>query len=422
MGKTQRRVATAATLTAVYAAWHLTSGMHGTIVHLHTPSALAAITTSALATSQCQNLPPSTAASPSASPSPSSSTGRLCISLQAAQDSIRRGKTATWTIQVQTEGGPATAVAITLATIQSGPVPVFTGSCPSGGGRTACTVGDLGTAVAPASYQLQAQVAVPPGTGGGTLTLVASADTSPIMASIPAAGQTITITGTPASATPHPKPSPVLTTPPALVATQPVTPPAAVPTIAPVPTIAALPTAAVETTTVPPGSVTNALPQITPTASTTPVIATAPAAPLSGINSTPAADIQAVAPTTASTPAADSFTFSVGMSARTAEILSFILLGLIFTLTTARLTSRYITSRQPTPQKPEPDTSKPDSARHPRLGLPHWRRPHLPRQSRAERRATREQNWHRYLESQEATPGIVTGNSPFRITDGTGRS
>jgi hypothetical protein len=391
MGKTPARVATAATFTALYAAWHLTSGMHGTIVHLHTPSAIAAVTTSALATSQCQNLP----LSPTPSPAPSStasptSAGQLCVSVQAAQDSVHSGKTASWTIQVQVRGGPATSVAVTLATIPSGPIPVFTGSCPSGGGTTSCIVGDMGNPVTPATYQLQAQVAVPAGAGAGPLTLIASADTNPIMAAIPAAGQTITITATPspkpAPVTPSSKPTPARTAAPTPAATQPVTAPAAVPTVAELPTAAAVLTAASETTAIPPGSVSGVLPQITPAATATPVIATTPAVATTTIDSRSAANIQPVTPSPANTAGADSFTFSVGMSARTAEVLSVILLSLILTLVTARLVSSYLAARRHGPRAPDP-------ARR-------------PRPTRAERRATRELNWRRHLESQRTPPAL----------------
>ena len=397
MGKTPARVATAATFAALYAAWHLTSGMHGTIVHLHTPSAIAAVTTSALATSQCQNLP----LSPTPSPAPSStasptSAGQLCVSVQAAQDSVHSGKTASWTIQVQVRGGPATSVAVTLATIPSGPIPVFTGSCPSGGGTTSCIVGDMGNPVTPATYQLQAQVAVPVGADAGPLTLIASADTNPIMASIPAAGQTITIT-----ATPSPKPTPARTAAPTPAATQPVTAPAAVPTVAELPTAAAVLTAASETTAIPPGSVSGVLPQITPAATATPVIATTPAVATTTLDSSPAANIQPVTPSPANTAGADSFTFSVGMSARTAEVLSVILLSLILTLVTARLVSSYLAARRHGPRAPDP-------ARR-------------PRPTRAERRATREQNWRRHLESQQTPPALEIGPAASAAVHGVER-
>lgn len=424
MGKTRARVATAATLIALYAAWHLTGSMHGTVVHLHTPSAMADVTTSALVTSQCQNLP----LSPTPSPSPSgatANTGQLCVSVQAAQDSIRSGKTASWIIEVQVKGGSATSVAVTLATIPSGPVPVFTGSCPSGGGTTSCIVGDIGTAVTPAIYQLQAQVAVPADTGAGTLALIASADTSPIMASIPAAGQTITITPTPGAkptpAAPGSKPTPGRTAAPASAATQPATTPATAPAIAPL-SAAAQPTAAAQTTTIPPGSISGVLPQITPAATTTPAIAIAAtpatanidsAPATTSIDSSPAANIQAIGPIPTATTGADSFTLSIGMSARTAEILSVIFLALIFTLTTTRLISGYLTTRRHASQKPEPDRSRVPQMRLPRL---HLLRPlsrlHLqrlrfrPTAARAERRATREQNWQRHLDSQQTPPPL----------------
>jgi hypothetical protein len=396
MGNPQARVATAATVTAIYLAWHLTSGMYGTVIRLHTPGTEAAVTTSALTTSQCQDLPAAAAPSPSAaaspSPSPSTSTasaGKLCISVQASQDNIPRGNTATWTIQVTADGGTATAVTITVSAGPSGPVPVFTGSCPSGGGSAACTVGDMNTAITPSSYQLQAQVTVPAETTARTLTLTASADTNPAMTAAPAAGQDISITGTlPVKTSPKAAPKPSTTPRPARTAAasnpapvQPATPPATAPAIGALPTIAAV------TTTVPPGSVSTVLPQITPAAT---------------VASTPAANIQAVGSSpTASTAGADSFTLSIGMSARTAEVLGFILLALIFTLTTAKLTSSYINGHRQGAHHSEPaSTSKQDPVeRRPRwLCLPRARK--RPGRTRAERTAARERNWRHYLETR----------------------
>jgi hypothetical protein len=292
MGKGQARVTVAATLVALYAAWHLTGGMQGTVFRLHTPTAVAPVGTTAIAASQCKSLSGSTAASPSAtpvsSPSPLSSAS-ICVNVLAAQDSIKRGKTATWTIQVSDRGGPATSVTVTVSASPAGFSPVFTGSCPSGGGASTCTVGDMGTAVTPTSYQLQAQIAVPAASTASMLTLVASADTDPPLTAVPDAGQSITVTGAVHPA--KPAPSAVRT--------------------------GALPTQA----------------------------------PGAAIGSSPAADVQADGGSSAAAPAGESFSIRIGMSARTAQILGLLLVAIIITLVASRLVSRSLSgggqSRQP---------------------------------------------------------------------------
>jgi hypothetical protein len=405
-----------AVFAAVIAAWHFTGGMHGTIVQVHTPARVSAATTTSFLTTQCEALP-STAASPSASatPTPSSAAAQLCVGVEAAQLSVKRGDTATWTIQLQAENGPASAVTVVLSTAPSGVPAVFTGSCPSGGGSTSCTVGDMNTATTPASYQLQAQTTVPAGTSGGNLTLTASADTSPAMAAAPAAGQDISITGTTPTpaAKPSPKPSAARTSATASASAQPAVTPAAQPTtqqpgtlpvgsITTEPSIGGLPTAAPVTTTVAPGSISGALPQVTP------VVATVPA-----VTSSPAANIQdaGVAPTPSATPGGDSFAISIRMSAQTAQVLGWILLALVVTLIASKLVSdHFARNRHPRPAQPKP--SEPGKRRTRRLPRPRFARLRIPRPrlrrpklrarpSRAERRATREQNWKRYLESQK---------------------
>jgi hypothetical protein len=416
MARTNAPVTAVAVLAALYAAWHFTGGMQGTTVHIHTPPlASRAITTSV--TSHCQPLPattPTPSASPSASgtlatsPSAASSTGtpQLCISMTAGQASVARGKTATWTIQLQAENGPATGVVVTLGASPVGLTPAFTGSCPSGGGNFVCTVGDMGTAVTPASYQLQAQVTVPANATATSFSVTASADTSPSLTTTPGAGQTISITGAAAktsgkpASTPSSKPSathsPAPTNPAQPTPAQPVTAP--VTQAGAVPSIGAIPTPAPDTSTVAPGDVGPALPQIT----SSPVIATA-LPPTALVSSSPAANIQAVSSPTASAAGGDSFSISIGMSAQTAEVLGWILLALVVTLVASKLITGYITrTRQPRPERPPATT--PATARTARFKLS---RPHLPRLKRrhglgrAERRATREQNWKRYLESRQ---------------------
>ena len=433
MGRTNAPVTATAVLVALFAAWHFTGGMHGTVVHVHTPPAASHVTTAAVVTSQCEPLPtaapsasPSTSLStpPTATPSASasSSTSQLCVDVQAARDSIAHGKTETWTIQLQAEGGPATSVVVTLGADPVGLTPNFTGSCPSGGGTPVCTLGDMGTAVTPTSYQLQAQVTIPANSTATAVTATASAATSPSMAADPAAGQTVTITAAAAKASSKPTPSSARTTsvptkPATTPASQPAVAPASQPAVAPVapvsvPAIGALPTPAAGTTTVSPGNVGNALPQIGPG----PVVATVPA-PATTILSSPAANIQAAG--ASPTPSGDTFSISIGMSAQTAQVLGWILLALVVTLVASKLTSNYM-SRNRQPRTKEPRTRQLASARRrPRFRLPPlpFSRPHLPgrsrrpRPNRDERRTTREQNWRRYLESQQP-PAAGMGKVP----------
>lgn len=352
MGRAQARIATAATLTAVYAAWHLTGGMHGTVIRLHTPSDTA-LTTTVATTSQCQDLAAtpaattSTALSATPTPSPSASPAQLCISVQAAQNHATRGTIATWTIQIWDQSGPASSVTIAV-TASAGLAPLFTGSCPSGGGTSTCALGDMGTSVTPLSYQLQVQVTIPAATSAQSLTLTAQAGTTPSLPASPAAGQTITIIGTAKRTTPKPKPTPSRTraTHPAIAPpVSHVAPPPPVTAPAALPTIGALPTPASVTTTVPAGSISTVLPQITPDVAT----ATAPAVISSTGLTSPAANIQNLDTSSGPAPASQAFSFSIGMSARTAQVLGFVLLVLVFVLTVAKLTSSHLArTRQPT--------------------------------------------------------------------------
>jgi hypothetical protein len=104
------------------------------------------------------------------------------------------------------------------------------------------------------------------------------------------------------------------------------------------------------------------------------------------------------------------------MSSQTAQILGWILLALVITLVASKLISGYIfRSRAPQQRAPaEPRTRKPSrtlaALRFLRQRLPHLPHPkrgpqqkRRPRPSHAERRATREQNWRKYLESREGT-------------------
>jgi hypothetical protein len=440
MGRTNAPVTTAAVFLALYAAWHFTGGMHGTLVHIRTPPAASAVTAKLVTTSQCEPLAsPALPPSPSPSPSPATSSSlatnppttsppatsmpsapQLCIGVQATQASIASGKTATWTIQLEAENGPATSVSVTLTSTPAGLPPAFTSSCPSGGGTATCAVGDMGTAVTPSSYQLQVQVAVPASTAATTLTLVASADTSPSMTATPAAGQSVAITHVVTKTSSKPTPSAARTPavqPTVVPATQPVQPFTGVTAPA---TAGQLPTAAPVTTTVAPGSMSSALPQITP------VVATAPV-PAVTVASSPAANIQAAGVSPSASPAqtGEAFSVSIGMSAQTAQTLGWILLTLVVTLVASKLISGYISrTRQPRPRQPRA-TNRKRRLRLPALLFPHLRlpAPHLPRwkqrtrtrPSRAERSATREQNWRRYLQSQRPPGSDDTSEDVLNI-------
>ena len=120
------------------------------------------------------------AASPSggASTSPSTSTStappvQLCVSVQSSQSSIKRGQTATYTVQVSTKGGSASNVLVTAAVQPSSQKATFTSGCTRGDGTASCLVGSV-TATAPAT--LKAQIAVASNaTSVSSLTLTATA-------------------------------------------------------------------------------------------------------------------------------------------------------------------------------------------------------------------------------------------------------
>ena len=115
---------------------------------------LAGIAHAAAGGQQCEPLTP-------ASPSPSATAANLCVSVQASQASVKRGQAASFTVEVFTQNGPATGVSVTLAAGPSGQTATFSGSCPGGNGAATCAVGSLATSGAPASYSMQAQIAVP---------------------------------------------------------------------------------------------------------------------------------------------------------------------------------------------------------------------------------------------------------------------
>jgi hypothetical protein len=79
------------------------------------------------------------------------------VSVQAAQSSITRGKTATYTVQVSTKNGSASNVTVALTSQPSSQKPTFTNGCTKGDGTASCTVASVTTAK-PAN--LKAQIAV----------------------------------------------------------------------------------------------------------------------------------------------------------------------------------------------------------------------------------------------------------------------
>jgi hypothetical protein len=116
------------------------------------------------------------------------------------------------------------------------------------------------------------------------------------------------------------------------------------------------------------------------------------------------------------------------MSARTAQVLGYILVVLVITLTISKLISNYFTRiRQPRRNQPELAASTTPGRRRiklPRLPLPapHLPRPHLPRlhmprrrrqrPTRAERAAIRRQNWQHHLENQVNTAVVNPATTP----------
>ena len=124
-----------------------------------------------------------------------------------------------------------------------------------------------------------------------------------------------------------------------------------------------MPTPVPTTTTLAPGSIATVLPQVTP------VVATAQAAPEATVISSPAANIQAAAPSP-TTPDAGTFTVNIGMSAQTAQTLGAILLALCVTLVASRLINRYFSRTR--------QTSATRTFRFPALRIP-WSRLRLPR-------------------------------------------
>jgi hypothetical protein len=383
----------------------LTGAMNGAV--FSAAPTLVADAEPLVATSQCEPLPaaaaaspsPSSSLSPSASTSPNGSTtaAQLCVSVQAGQDSIKGGQTATWSITVSAQGGSVPAVTVLLSSTQAGNAATFIGGCPSGNGTASCDLGDLATAVAPASYVLGAQITVPAASAAGSLIMVATA-TSPALTGSSAAGQGIAIAAppTPTPTAAHSTPAPAHSTPaaahssrtPAPAPTQPaaINPPPTQAAVDPVPAsepaLGALPADPIAvTTTAPAGNVASVLPVITPaspSAAPDPVVSTP-------VVSTPVANVQPVPAPASGSAQAGTFTLTVAMSAQTAEILGTVILALVLFLVATRvLVTQFARGRMAAPRM--------------RIRAPRPRR--RPRPGRAERRAAREANWQRHLESE----------------------
>jgi hypothetical protein len=306
------RVLAACLIGAGFAAWGLIGGLPGT--------ALAA------ASSQCQALP--AASSASALSSPPASQAELCVSVQASQSSVKRGQAASFTVQVSARNGSAAGVSVRLAAAPAGQAATFTSRCPGGNGSATCTIGSLATSVAPAAYQMQAQIAVAStATAVTAVTLTATADaaTSPAMTALPAASQTVAVTAA-APASPSPAKTKASTAPATTPVAQ-VSPGLA--TVLPPVTLAPAP-AGVSTTLVSPADVASALPEITPV----PVVPT----PATGAPGSPVADTSA--------PEAGTFTLALNMSAATAQVFGLIIVALALTLAATKLVADYLTPRR----------------------------------------------------------------------------
>jgi len=309
-----RRALAVGLLSGGYLAWGLVSGTHG-------GPAASALTASGAAlaatSSQCEPLPVA------ATPSPTASTGLqadLCVSVQTSESSITRGQAASYTVQVWAANGSASGVSVTLTAVPQGEEPEFTGRCPSGDGSATCTIGALATALAPSTYQMQAQIPIASGATSVTwVTLTATADaaTSPVMTALPDAAGTVTVSApTAAASTPPASQSPASTPSPAA---SPATVPAAAATPTTGPTTAS--PAGASTSLVSPAGAGGAI--------------TTSAAPAAGTSPSPAAGT--------ATPSSGGFTVVIPTTA--AEILGSIVLALMLLFAGTRLGHRVAARR-----------------------------------------------------------------------------
>ena len=274
----------------------------------------------AATSSQCQPLPWA------ATPSPTSIQPELCVSVQASQSGITTGHAASYTVQVWATNGSASGVTVTLTGSPSGFEPDFTGRCPSGDGSATCTIGALATSLAPSTYQMQAQIPVAAGASVTSVTLTATADatTSPAMSVLPSAAEAVAVSAPAPAAASRPPAStrPASTSPASTPPSS--TSPATLPAVAP-------------------GAVTSTLGSATAAPSSA---STSPINPVAGIlpvSPTPAAATVPISAAVTGTPSASSFTLVI--TAGTAELAGALVLGLVLLLVGTRLVRRRLAVR-----------------------------------------------------------------------------
>jgi hypothetical protein len=137
----------------------------------------------------------------SATPSPSPSTTaqtNLCVSVQRAATSVKRGHTAAYVIQVSTENGSASDVTVALTAQPTSQKPTFTSGCGKDDGTASCTLSAISDKQATV---LHAQIAVASGaTSVTSLRLTATASVvSTAKWTLPTASETMTVTAPAAS-------------------------------------------------------------------------------------------------------------------------------------------------------------------------------------------------------------------------------
>lgn len=118
------------------------------------------------------------------------------MSVQSSKSSIKRGQTATYTVQVSTKGGSASNVSVALTAQPSTEKPEFTSGCTNGNGKASCTVAKV-----PAT--LMAKIAVASNASSVSslkLTATASVATTAKTWTPPAATATTSVTGAASSA------------------------------------------------------------------------------------------------------------------------------------------------------------------------------------------------------------------------------
>ena len=360
------------------------------IWHVATASAAPAAGASS---SQCQALPaPSASASPtasgtssaSASPTaaaPSAAAVDLCISVQAAGDSVQQSQNADWTVQVWEQGGPVTGVSVTLTSTLASQAATFTAKCPGGDGGTSCAVGDVGTSVTPSSYSMTAEIAIPSGTAAGTsVSLTATANATPSLPVQPSAGTAVSVTAAPSSSpssSPSASASATKSATASASAAATATATSIVPGVGTIPSLTAPQNPTSQVTAVSnPGSIGSLLPVITPAAYST--------SPTGGLVSDPAAAPAADPAASAQATSASSFELIVPAADAEKIGLAILLLavGAVLGLR-AKEGSIFRVLRGPTPRgahhgssagRPKPSASEPSvgtpSASTPSAGTP----------------------------------------------------